>query len=74
MRTERAILKRVKFWKDNPMLVSGVYRLFIYLDWSSIPEEYHEFFQKSQRILGTLVKIHTVLAVSLRMLKLRYTH
>lgn len=49
MRTERAILKRVKFWKDNPMLVSGVYRLFIYLDWSSIPEEYHEFFPKESK-------------------------
>jgi hypothetical protein len=46
MRTERAILKRVDFWKNDPMLVSGVYRLFVYLKWESIPHEYRAFFEE----------------------------
>lgn len=46
MRTHKAILKKVKEWQGNPMMVAGVYRLFTYLPWSMIPEQYKEFFPK----------------------------
>lgn len=49
MRTEKAVLRRIKAWKNNPMLVSGVYRLFTYIHWDKIPEEYHEFFPEEAK-------------------------
>jgi hypothetical protein len=46
LRTQKEILRKVELWKDNPMFVSGLYRLFTYLPWSKVPEEYKEFFPK----------------------------
>ena len=49
MRTERAILRRIKMWKDNPMLVAGVYRLFTYIRWEKIPDDYKKFFDEKAK-------------------------
>lgn len=51
MRTKKVILRKADEWKDNPMLVSGLYRLFTYLPWEAIPEEYKKFFpEESEKI------------------------
>jgi len=44
LRTTKRILRQIKEWKDIPMMISGVYRLFTYIPWESIPEEYKQFF------------------------------
>lgn len=49
MRTQKVILRKVKEWKNNPMLVAGIYRLFTYITWDAIPEEYKAFFPKEAR-------------------------
>lgn len=49
MRTEKVILRKINEWKNNPMLVSGVYRLFTYLPWEKIPDEYKEFFPEEAK-------------------------
>lgn len=49
LRTEKRILKKVESWKGNPMLVAGLYRLFTYIPWESIPEEYIEFFEEDAK-------------------------
>jgi len=46
LRTRKAILRKASEWKNNPMLVSGLYRLFTYLPWEAIPKKYKEFFPK----------------------------
>lgn len=43
-RTEQAILKKVNEWKTQPEMVPAVYRLFVFLKWSSIPNEYKDKF------------------------------
>jgi hypothetical protein len=44
LRTKKEALRKIEEWKNNPMLVSGIYRLFTYLPWDTIPEEYKTFF------------------------------
>jgi hypothetical protein len=44
LRTKRKILKKIDEWKDSPMMVSGVYRLFTYIPFEDIPEKYRSFF------------------------------
>ena len=44
MRTKGRILKKISAWKGNPMMVAGLYRLFTYVPWEDIPEEYKKFF------------------------------
>lgn len=44
MRTEKAILRKVREWANNPLIVIGIYRLFTYLKWEAIPEQYKSHF------------------------------
>lgn len=44
MRTEKTTLRKVKEWQSLPRLVTGMYRLFTYLTWENIPEEYKQFY------------------------------
>lgn len=44
MRKQKAILSLVDEWKKEPLLVTGLYRLFTYLPWKEIPKEYHSWF------------------------------
>lgn len=49
MKTHRAILKKIKQWEGNPMLVAGLYRLFAYLPWDLVPDKYKEFFPEDAK-------------------------
>lgn len=49
MKTHRAILKKIKEWEGNPMLVAGLYRLFAYLPWDLVPDKYKEFFPEDAK-------------------------
>ena len=49
MRTQKQILRKIDAWKNDPMMVSGVYRLFTYIPFESIPEEYHSHFPEEAR-------------------------
>lgn len=49
MRTQKVILRKIKEWKDNPMLVAGIYRLFTYIPWEAIPDEYKSFFPEEAK-------------------------
>lgn len=49
MKTEKAILRRLKAWANNPMLVSGTYKLFTYLPFEKIPAEYSKFFDEQAK-------------------------
>jgi hypothetical protein len=49
MKTNKSILKKVSEWEGNPMLVAGVYRLFVYLPWEKIPEKYKGFFPEEAK-------------------------
>lgn len=50
MRTHKTILRKVNEWEGNAMMVAGLYRLFIYLPWSLVPEKYKEFFPEEAKI------------------------
>lgn len=39
-----AILRKVDEWKNTPEMVPAVYRLFVFLKWSEIPEEYQKMY------------------------------
>lgn len=45
-RTEQSILKKVDEWKTIPEMVPAVYRLFVFLPWESIPEDYRNSFDE----------------------------
>ena len=49
MRTTKRILRQINQWKEVPMMVSGMYRLFTYIPWEEIPEEYKQFFDEKAR-------------------------
>lgn len=49
MKTDKAILRRINAWKTNPMLVSGVYKLFTYIPFEKIPAEYAGHFAEEAR-------------------------
>lgn len=49
MRTEKTILRKVEEWQNNARLIPGVYRLFTYIKWESIPDKYKEFFPKDAK-------------------------
>ena len=46
MRTEKTILRKTAEWKHNARLTPGMYRLFTYVRWEAIPEEYKSFYPK----------------------------
>lgn len=46
MRTKKAIKRRIKAWQNNAMFVSGIYKLFTYLPFAEIPEEYKQYFNQ----------------------------
>lgn len=46
MRIKKSIMKKINDWKNEPMLVTGVYRLFTYIPWEDIPKEYKKLFNK----------------------------
>lgn len=46
MRIKKSIMKKIDSWKTDPMLVTGLYRLFTYIPWGSVPKEYKQFFDK----------------------------
>jgi hypothetical protein len=50
VRTHKTILRKVNEWEGNAMMVAGLYRLFIYLPWSLVPEKYKEFFPEEAKI------------------------
>lgn len=50
MRTHKTILRKVNEWEGNPMMVAGLYRLFIYLPWALVPEKYKEFFPEEAKV------------------------
>jgi hypothetical protein len=49
LRSNKRILNKIKSWSGNPMLVAGMYRLFTYVAWEDIPEEYKEFFDEKAK-------------------------
>lgn len=49
MKTHKAILRKINEWEGNPLMVAGIYRLFVYLPWEYIPEKYKEFFPKEAK-------------------------
>lgn len=49
MRTTKRILRQIKEWKEIPMMVAGMYRLFTYIPWEKIPEEYKAFFDEKAK-------------------------
>lgn len=49
LKTQKAILKKIKEWEGNPMLVAGMYRLFAYLPWVLVPDKYKEFFPEDAK-------------------------
>lgn len=44
MRTQKALKRIIKEWQNNPLLVTGLYRLFTYITWEDIPEKYRAHF------------------------------
>jgi len=49
MRIKKSILKKINNWKKDPMLVTGLYRLFTYIPWKDVPKNYKQFFEKDAK-------------------------
>jgi len=49
LKNHKSILRKVKEWEGNPMLVAGLYRLFAYLPWDLVPDKYKEFFPEDAK-------------------------
>lgn len=49
MKTNKSILRKISEWEGDPMLVAGMYRLFVYLPWDLIPDKYKEFFKEDAK-------------------------
>ena len=49
MKTSKVILRKILEWENNPMCVSGLYRLLVYLKWDEIPEKYQVFFPEEAK-------------------------
>ncbi len=48
-RGKKAILRKIDAWRDNPVMMTGIYRLLVYLEWDDIPEIYQEFFKEDHK-------------------------
>ncbi len=46
VKTTEQILKKVEEWRQSPLLTTGIYTLFTYIPFKSIPDEYKDFFEK----------------------------
>ena len=43
-KTDKVVISKAVGWLKNPMYVSGAYRLFTYVKWENLPEEYKKFY------------------------------
>lgn len=60
MRTEKEILRKVAEWKDNPIMVPGMHRLFVYLKWDSIPQEIRQFYPEEAKLIWDEQDTHSM--------------
>ncbi len=49
MKSKKQILRKIKEFETNPMFVTGIYRLVVFLKFEDIPEKYQSFFNEEQK-------------------------